>query len=514
MISNFFTGRKYKILLIVISFILSAFFIYLYIKYSFHVSLNSDVVQGALEVSSILHGNILLHGWTLSPDNFLLSDLPLYLFLGIFIKNKVLLSHVAPIIIYLGLICVSLLISLRNVSHRKIALLSTFAVIGMLPLFTFVSFLVGFVHIGSILEGLCSLYLFINFIDYKKTKYLLWSGVLLLSALFSDPFIIWILLIPLIIFLIIKIKESIKNRGFLSIYTSTLIFILSIFVLSEILRYVIPRIAGFSIQKLAYQFATLPEVIAHITTIINNLLYVFGANFLGQLLFSHQAFEAILHFSVLCLILFFAYMTLKGGSKKMDSINYILSMGICLDMVAFIFSNIAANDTSSSRYLFPIIIFGAIILGRSIGNIKHIKGYVYIVALIVFLIFSAVFFRDSYLNQSDYLSLSNVKVAKFLVDHNLKYGYGYYWNSSIVTVDSNSKVKVRAIVPNGDHFVPYFWISSSAWYFHHYANFIVYDEDSSIFGQIATQAFGKPINVYHLGEDTILVWNKDITPYI
>ncbi len=516
MSSNFIAGRKHKILLIVLSFVVSAFFIFLYIRYSFHVSLNSDVVQGVVEVTSILHGNILLHGWTLSPDNFVLSDLPLYLFIGSFLKNQVLLSHLVPIIIYLLIIFTCILLALRKTLHKVISLFSVFIIIGMLPLFTLTSFLQGFVHIGSILEGLLSLYFLIKYIDDKKRKYLLISCLFLFLALFSDPFIIWIFSIPYFIFLILKIRDTLYSAETRSVYVLSLVFILITFAVAELLRYSIPMIGGYTISSLVYQFATFSEILSHVQTLILNLLYIFGANFMGQGLFSHQAWEAILHLGVLFLVLFFSYVSLKKYKSSTDGINYILSIGIGIDILAFIFSNFAVSNTSSARYLFPVIIFGSIVVARSIGNIKHLKGYIYVILFSVFFIFLAIFYHDSSLSQKNLLNESNIKVADFLLNHHLNYGYGYYWNSSIITVETNSSIKVRAVVPslNNKILVPYLWISSRTWYGTHYANFIVYDKNSSDFRIFAVDSIGKPAQIYHFGEDTILIWNKNITPYI
>ena len=39
---------------------------------------SSDDATGVLEADAVLHGNILLHGWTLSKVSFVTTDLPFY----------------------------------------------------------------------------------------------------------------------------------------------------------------------------------------------------------------------------------------------------------------------------------------------------------------------------------------------------------------------------------------------------------------------------------------------------
>ena len=42
----------------------------------------------------------------------------------------------------------------------------------------------------------------------------------------------------------------------------------------------------------------------------------------------------------------------------------------------------------------------------------------------------------------------NSQIASWLEAHHLRYGLGGYWESSIVTVETGSQVKVRALLKN------------------------------------------------------------------
>jgi hypothetical protein len=63
-------------------------------------SQNSDSVQGFLEAQSILHGNLLLHGWSLSRDNYIFTDAPFFVVYEWLFKARPEALAVVPSVIY------------------------------------------------------------------------------------------------------------------------------------------------------------------------------------------------------------------------------------------------------------------------------------------------------------------------------------------------------------------------------------------------------------------------------
>jgi len=56
------------------------------------------------------------------------------------------------------------------------------------------------------------------------------------------------------------------------------------------------------------------------------------------------------------------------------------------------------------------------------------------------------------------------------------------------------------------------WEANAAWYDarSHYANFVVTEASPAVF----LQAFGRPAQVYHYGQYTIMVWHKNLLPLV
>ena len=110
---------------------------------------------------------------------------------------------------------------------------------------------------------------------------------------------------------------------------------------------------------------------------------------------------------------------------------------------------------------------------------------------------------------------ANSELAGFLAAHHLSYGVGGYWQSSIVTVQSDGAVTVRALLPGTLR--PDLWESKASWYDPglHQATFLVTENKSGFFNHwepnpTALAAYGPPARTYHVGPYTVYVWNQNL----
>jgi hypothetical protein len=107
------------------------------------------------------------------------------------------------------------------------------------------------------------------------------------------------------------------------------------------------------------------------------------------------------------------------------------------------------------------------------------------------------------------------RVASWLQAHHLRYGLGGYWESSIVTVQADGQVKVRALLKATLR--PDLWLAKPAWYdpTTQQANFVVLSSTPGFKNnweprtQIS-KVFGRPAHVYNFGPYTVMVWDRNI----
>jgi hypothetical protein len=113
----------------------------------------------------------------------------------------------------------------------------------------------------------------------------------------------------------------------------------------------------------------------------------------------------------------------------------------------------------------------------------------------------------------------NSRLAAWLTAHRLAYGLGGYWLSSVITVESAGRVRVRALMQftlQRD-----LWESKYAWYARRgqYANFVLLEDRPGFYYHWEPQGlvqryFGDPARTYHVGPWTVLVWNRNLLPSI
>jgi hypothetical protein len=110
---------------------------------------------------------------------------------------------------------------------------------------------------------------------------------------------------------------------------------------------------------------------------------------------------------------------------------------------------------------------------------------------------------------------ANTSLASWLVGHHLTYGLSGYWTSSSVTVDSDGRVDVRALMQfTGRRDL---WMSNVSWYNPalHYANFVIFDSQPGFMTHWEPRAlvgryFGRPAWLRRTGPYTVLVWDKNL----
>lgn len=141
-----------------------------------------------------------------------------------------------------------------------------------------------------------------------------------------------------------------------------------------------------------------------------------------------------------------------------DFLCEVLGVAIVANLAAYVLGH-EAIDQATMRYVVPAFIFGAILAGRCVveraGTVSRPYPGIAVVAVVY-----AAFFGKGQL--SPLAANPFVDLAGWLSRKNLEYGYGTYWASSITTVSSENRVKVRAVIPVGEHLKPKQWLTTGA----------------------------------------------------
>jgi hypothetical protein len=113
----------------------------------------------------------------------------------------------------------------------------------------------------------------------------------------------------------------------------------------------------------------------------------------------------------------------------------------------------------------------------------------------------------------------NARLATFLEAHGLTSGISGYWQSSVVTVGSDSAVTIRSVRPST--LEPNLWEAKSSWYdpARNRATFLVTQSTPGFFhhwqpNPAALAALGQSARTYHVGPYTVYVWNKNLLDHL
>lgn len=499
---------KSKIYLLISLLFILVLLCIVYNKLSYTYPHNSDDAVILLQAKDMLKGNIFLKDWSLPPDTFWTLDIPFYSILTILFGSTPKLMYHGPAIIYAFIVLAVILLT-KNCGNTKksyINIIIALTIVGLPSAFLGGLISQGPIHLGTILVLLVS-FIILDDLERHTGELSFWRLGLFFISMFlantGDPLALYIGVLPIALTYIYKIASRDGRNKSLSIIT---VLILAILV-SKVTLIDVRSSGGFNSLPINAVFVSIEKFPYNLSLTIQGILLLFGTDFFGQPL-TFLTVE-IMARSIGMLYVFYSICKVIRYKKDYGTIEHILVLGIVIDLISYLFSNQPIN-IESTRYLLPIIIYGAILAGRL--EIPDFKGNIHKIIIMGICLVYLISFLPRLSAPIPFAK--EVELVHFLEANNLEDGYGAYWNSHIVTVESNNDIKVRPVVWNGSDIAPFNWLSSEKWYTdENTARFLVFD--SSNWGNVnldnAKKTFGKPAGVYKVEDYTILVWNYNIS---
>jgi hypothetical protein len=162
--------------------------------------------------------------------------------------------------------------------------------------------------------------------------------------------------------------------------------------------------------------------------------------------------------------------------RDADFISQLLLAGIVLNLVAYIPSTLADHSALNVREIAPVLPFGAVLAGRMLGDRLLALGPMIRVRLprmsrplglrliVIPLVLLFGWYSFGLYRQADTPAAADpfTGLEQFLEANNLSYGLGGYWDASVITVDTDGRVVIRAVSPSCMQ--PYEWENKLDWY--------------------------------------------------
>jgi hypothetical protein len=479
---------------------------------------NSDGAAQALQAWDMLHGNLLLHGWSMSDVSFYTTELPEYALVELVRGLTPQVIHISAALTWTLIVLLGALVARGDARGRE----------GLLRAVIAATILVA----PSIVPGTrvlmlspnhtgTSVPILVTLLALDKLPARRWAaaliGILLIWGQVGDQLVIYSAALPLTLICLLRAvwsrregKQEGQGRTSYDAWL-TLAGAVSI-VLALAIPQLIHALGGYYQAPLQGLLASPSQWVSHARTVFACLRILFGAlpggtaGFLG--------FVAWLR--VACMI--FAGLALLGGIaffRRIGRTAQVLVLGILGTLAAGVFGTHVTqlSDAHEIAVVFPM---GAALAGRLFpdrvlrGRRLLASGPVLGAVLGCFLAALAI------AATAPPARPSNLALANWLQAHNLRAGMSGYWQADSVTLDSHERVLIFPAVVSARGISPYRWETKEQWFNAAVtnANFVVEDSSDRTGYSVPLawleDRFGHPARVYHFQDYTILTWKENL----
>lgn len=484
------------------------------------VEIDSDYSNLVFEASDILSGNIFLSGWNMTGISFITTDLPYFIAGVLLAGTSAKAYHIAITLMFLALILGALLLMKTPENAVKpIDLLILLAVAGIPNVF-----LTGILRAHTAVPVYVFFALFCLEKAQKNSRLLAIYTLLLTLGCAGDPLTLIIGVAPAILALgwelVGKRPQNIRFKVMAIICTAA----------SALLGTAIEKlyILAGGVNKNTFlgtkSFCAPEQIGEKLRIYITAVLEMFGAGFMGKPLISAETLWYFLR--TLVVIFVFAVMIKNIADflrrKACDTVSVILSLGFLLISFLCMFTEVLV-DVHSARYFAYLPAMSAVIVVRFFKIHKVLGRGIFSgkIPLKIPACLLAGTLAISSITPVSYVRAGGFqdRLGNFLMENNLEYGYAKFWNASHVTLVTEGRVKVRAVISDGSAFGKFVWFCKDEWYEPERANFVIVDRDENRDGfgtteTAALNAFGKPSERLEFEHVVICVYDYDISDKI
>jgi hypothetical protein len=480
-----------------------------YLGQSRALGTDSDGAGNVLQAWDMLHGNVLLRGWSLSDVSFYTTELPEYALVELIRGlNPSVINFAGAATYTLLLVLVALLAKGRATGGAGLARMVVAGGIMLAPgpTFSAASLLSSPDHIGTQVP-LVIIWLLIDRLPDRWYLPVI-VCVLLTWVEIADTMAVYVGALPVIIIAAIRLYQ---RRPSWRIDAGLLAGAVVSVGLSTAALKLIHRIGGFHVAPTHALFIPSLQLPHNVSLTIESVLTLFGADFFGKPLGLSTAID-LLHLTGVILAACAIWTAGRRLLSEDDRVVPILFLGLAINLVAYMFSTQAA-DLGATHELASVLPFGAALAGRLLPGTPRLRALRPVLLAVLACYAGALVYHASRPAQPP----TTQAVASWLTSHHLTAGIGDYWAANITTVATSGHTEVRPVKASCGRFVPDAWESRSTWYQHpNTANFLVLGLTSGA-GESGTAAqakaqFGAPTETARVGLYEIMVWPHNLLP--
>lgn len=485
------------------------FFCYLHISYTQNVS--SDGASNALQAWDMLHGNLLLRGWTLSDVSFYTTELPEYALVEVFRGLGPADVHVSAAVTYTLLVLLAGLLA-KGRSTGRAAVLRVLIATGIMiaPEIGPGAFilLLSPDHTGTGVP-LLVIWLLVEYCPRRPYTAIL-VGLALTWATVGDTLVALMGALPIVVMCCIRVfwsagKQHGPDRE--RRYSISLAIAAAASVPAAVIAVkAISALGGYTVLRVRFGFMPAGSWWFNLRLTAEGILGLYGADFNGRPA-SLFVGVALIHFIGVGLSawgLSRGIRQIKHGGSIIDG---ALSIAVVVNVLAYVCSNLPHTqwDTREIAVTLP---YGAVLAGRVLpGTLAKRAVRPGLIAWAGCYLF-ALAFALTYPGRP----ANDQGLATWLSQHHLTCGLGSYADGNATVLDSGGRIQLRAPVWTSRGVYPGAYESKNAWFSPGTcdATFTVstrqYGKSFYVPPAMAIRAFGKPQATYHFAGYAIMTW--------
>ncbi|HLN14972.1 MAG TPA: hypothetical protein VK587_17370 [bacterium] len=481
----------------------------------------SDDARIVLEAQDLLRGNWNLRGWVLTSDNFWPSEALWYVPAVARAGPVLALLFQLPSLVYALLVAASCALAARPYHGWAAASAATltFLVIGLPPALWGGNFALAAIalrpaiHLGTMLLVLAAL-LLVDPGDETAAAPPVGphpvrfgaAAVLFGCAIAGDPIAGWMVWVPCALVVALDAVGPARRQA-----GAVVVWLAASLVLAGALLSLAASTGGFVDVHSDVVLTAPGQTGPNLLQFVRWWFALGGGDVLG--LPAAPQTVLVLGRSVLCAVVLWCVgvelTTWIRHRRRGRWLDAVLAAAVVVSAAEMVLS----TQGSQSRYVVPALFCGAILAGRRAGaalaagptDRRARGGYA---ALALAAVVSIPAFLLHFLVPP--APQPELPVARWLQEHRLSYGYGAYWDASIMTVETAGRVAVRPVVEEQGRLTRWLQLSSARWYTMP-PQFVVFTGDPAVALErgmtvaAAARTLGGPVRILKMGAYTVVV---------
>jgi len=494
-----------------------------YLRLSRTRAVNSDGAGQALQAWDMLHGNLLLRGWSLGDVSYYTTEVPQYALVEFVRGLDSDVVHVAAAMTYtLAVLLAALLAKGASTGRQAVVRVLIAAGIMLAPqLASGVNILLSSPdHIGTSVPVMAVWLI----LDRARARWYIpvIAGAFLGWATVGDSLVVLIGVLPLAGVSAIRVLRAVavERRPLAAQWYDIALGAAALLgaAAAVLALHVIHAAGGFYMPAPTTHLAHGKLLVHNLGIAGQGLLILGGADFLGLRLTASTVFT-MLHVAGVVLAACGTCLAAWRFPRDRDRVAQLLVAGVAINLAAYVLST-RAGVVTQVREIAPVLPFSAALAGRLLGGpvlAGRLRSALLVPPLLVIMLGYLVGLAGEI--RQPPVAAQDQQIASWLAARHLHTGLSGYWESNVVTLTSGDQVQIRLVNVSyrRGRLVPSSFEGKAEWYDprRNTASFVVlfpgvaeYSGFTEEWAVLAT--FGKPARTYHVGAYTVLVWDKNL----